>query len=134
MLRPLQALREGPPTASRTFRAWGGFSPRTGAGVYSIWDDAGEPIYANPRNVAAGSLRQLDPAVTAKRPLKFFAYAWGEVSAPFAATHEEALARFKEWGFTVNPNSRHDDELERSVFGRTVIQYDTIQRWIAGCR
>jgi DNA ligase (NAD+) len=76
---------------------------------------AGEPIYANPRNVAAGSLRQLDPAVTAKRPLKFFAYAWGEVSAPFAATHEEALARFKEWGFTVNPNSRHCIGIEQVI-------------------
>src|SRR5439155_24986713 len=47
-----------------------------------------------------------DPAITARRPLKFFAYAWGEVSAPFAQTHEEALARFGEWGFTVNPHSR----------------------------
>jgi DNA ligase (NAD+) len=66
----------------------------------------GEPIFANPRNVAAGSLRQLDPAVTARRPLKFFAYAWGETAAPFARTHAEALARFADWGFTVNPRSR----------------------------
>ncbi len=67
---------------------------------------AGEPLFANPRNVAAGSLRQLDPAVTARRPLKFFAYAWGEVSHPFARTHAEALARFSEWGFSVNQHSK----------------------------
>src|SRR5260370_3574830 len=67
---------------------------------------AGEPVFANPRNVAAGSLRQLDPAITARRPLKFFAYAWGEPSGPFARSHAEALAHFGEWGFSVNPHSR----------------------------
>src|SRR5579863_9602609 len=67
---------------------------------------AGEPVFANPRNVAAGSLRQLDPEITARRPLKFFAYAWGEVSAPFAPTHAQALQKFRDWGFTVNPRSR----------------------------
>jgi DNA ligase (NAD+) len=65
----------------------------------------GEPVFANPRNSAAGSLRQLDPSITARRPLKFFAYAWGEASAPFAATHAEALGHMKRWGFSVNPLS-----------------------------
>ena len=74
--------------------------------VNAAREAAGEPVFANPRNVAAGSLRQLDPAITARRPLRFFAYAWGEVSAPFAATHAEALQKFHDWGFTVNPRSR----------------------------
>ncbi|MCA3718361.1 MAG: NAD-dependent DNA ligase LigA, partial [Brevundimonas sp.] len=71
---------------------------------------AGRRTYANPRNFAAGSLRQIDPTVTAARPLRFFAYAWGETSVPFAETQAEALAAFQSWGFPVNPRSRRVED------------------------
>jgi DNA ligase (NAD+) len=64
---------------------------------------AGEMTYVNPRNSAAGSLRQLDSQVTAKRPLRFFAYAWGELSAPLAPTQAGSVARLHEFGFKTNP-------------------------------
>jgi DNA ligase (NAD+) len=65
--------------------------------------NAGKTLFANPRNAAAGSLRQLDPAITARRPLHFFAYAWGEVSALPAATQMGMIAAFKNLGLPVNP-------------------------------
>jgi DNA ligase (NAD+) len=76
---------------------------------------AGERVYANPRNFASGSLRQIDPRVTASRPLSFFAYAWGEASARFAETQWEALERFREWGLPVNERSARVEELEGLV-------------------
>jgi len=69
-------------------------------------EKAGEPTFVNPRNAAAGALRQLDARITAERPLKFFGYALGEVSERFARSHSEILKRLKEWGFPVNPRSR----------------------------
>ena len=65
--------------------------------------EAGRAPFANPRNAAAGSLRQLDPAVTAQRPLKFFAYAWGEHSALPAATQSGMIAEFRRFGLPTNP-------------------------------
>lgn len=65
-----------------------------------------EAVFANPRNAAAGSLRQLDSRITAKRGLHFFAYSWGELSAPVAETHWGFLEQLKQWGFQVNPLAR----------------------------
>jgi DNA ligase (NAD+) len=65
--------------------------------------EAGEKTFANPRNSAAGSLRQIDPANTAKRPLHFFAYAWGDMSAMPADTQMGMVAKFKSLGLPVNP-------------------------------
>jgi DNA ligase (NAD+) len=67
----------------------------------------GGKVFANPRNAAAGSLRQLDSTITAGRRLSLFAYAMGETSEPVAASHWHYLQRLKAWGFAVNPHVRH---------------------------
>ncbi len=71
----------------------------------TVQAEAGQRLFANPRNAAAGSLRQLDPAITAARPLSLFAYAQGRSSEPVAATHSGYLDRLRGWGFDVNPLS-----------------------------
>ena len=65
--------------------------------------EAGKQLYVNPRNTAAGSLRQLDPAITASRPLGFFAYSWGEMSAMPADTQSGMVRWFASCGFKTNP-------------------------------
>ncbi|HRV63514.1 MAG TPA: NAD-dependent DNA ligase LigA [Albidovulum sp.] len=94
-------------------------------------ETAGDKTFANPRNAAAGSLRQLDAAITAARPLRFFAYAWGELSAPLAETQMGAVERLSALGFQTNPATRICDGPAALVAayreiedGRALLGYD----------
>ncbi|WP_315755092.1 MULTISPECIES: NAD-dependent DNA ligase LigA [unclassified Bradyrhizobium] len=77
--------------------------------------EAGDTIFANPRNSAAGSLRQKDPTITASRPLGFFAYAWGEMSAMPADTQTGMIKWFERCGFTTNPLTRLCHSVEELI-------------------
>src|SRR5512143_1774388 len=86
-------------------RGEGYFGHEDFAALNAAAQAAGQRSYVNPRNAASGSLRQIDPKITAARPLHFFAYAWGLVSDPFADTQWEALEALKAWGFKVTPQA-----------------------------
>ncbi|MEL6687389.1 MAG: NAD-dependent DNA ligase LigA [Pseudomonadota bacterium] len=87
-------------------------------------EEKGDKLYMNPRNAAAGSLRQIDPSVTASRPLRFFAYAWGEVSEPIAETQFEAIEKLKTWGFQTNPLTARFDAAEGLIAHYQQIETD----------
>ena len=94
-------------------------------------EKTGQKTFANPRNAAAGSLRQLDPSITAKRPLKFFAYSLGDAQALGVKHHSDVLAQFDAWCFPVNPLTkvcRSVDELmehyEHIALNRSELGYD----------
>lgn len=78
-------------------------------------ETAGGKIFANPRNAAAGSLRQKDPAITAARPLRFLAHGWGELSAPLGSTQLEAMERLRALGFPVSDLLRRFDSLDEML-------------------
>ena len=73
------------------------------AGLNAREEEVGRKRFANPRNAAAGSLRQLDISITKVRPLRFFAYAWGETRKAFATSQSDAMQVFANWGFVINP-------------------------------
>ena len=83
------------------------------AALNKAQEEEGRPIYANPRNSAAGSVRQLDPAITAGRSLNFFAYTWGEISELPAKTQTGMLEKFTDYGFVVNPLVRRCQTLDQ---------------------
>lgn len=92
---------------------------------------AGERLFANPRNAAAGSLRQLDSVITAKRPLRFFAYGWGEVAGLSAETQWDVYQLLRAWGFPLNPLIRLARSVEEMLetyrdieSGRAGLDYD----------
>jgi len=87
-------------------------SHREFAALNKRQEKEGKPVYANPRNSAAGSVRQLDPAITAARALNFFAYAWGEVSEFPADTQWGMLDAFRAFGFTVNPLTKRIETVD----------------------
>ena len=75
----------------------------------------GEPAFANPRNAAAGSLRQLDPNITANRPLKIYCYGIGEVVGRKFDSHWEVLQTLKAWGLRVNPQIERHGGIEEAI-------------------
>lgn len=97
-------------------------------------ETSGGKTFSNPRNAAAGSLRQLDAAVTRSRPLRFFAHAWGEISEPLADAHSGALERLGKLGFPTNPLAGKcdgpDDLLRR--YGEIAVKRPTLDYDIDG--
>ena len=94
-------------------------------------EDIGETPFANPRNAAAGSLRQLDSKITAERNLSLFAYTWGEVSERCWNSQEEFFDRLKKWGFPTNPLNKLcrslqeiDENFTRLMEIRAELPYD----------
>jgi DNA ligase (NAD+) len=93
--------------------------------------EAGKAVFANPRNSAAGSLRQLDPAVTASRPLRFFAYGWGETGKLPADTQWGVYDHMRDWGLPTNPLMRQVKSVDEMMAfhaeieaGRAALGYD----------
>ncbi|WP_441967268.1 NAD-dependent DNA ligase LigA [Microvirga sp. 2MCAF38] len=94
------------------------------AAINERQEAAGKQPFANPRNAAAGSLRQLDPAITASRPLRFFAYAWGEMSAMPASTQHGMIDAFRSFGFKTNPLTKLVSSVEEMLAHYHAIETD----------
>ncbi|HVP83964.1 MAG TPA: NAD-dependent DNA ligase LigA [Rhizomicrobium sp.] len=102
-IRDVPLHLKGKPPAVLEVRGEVYMSHKEFAALNKRQEKEGKPVYANPRNSAAGSVRQLDPSITASRQLNFFAYTWGEISKLPAKTQWDMLEAFKDYGFRVNP-------------------------------
>jgi len=96
--------------------------------------ERGEPIFANPRNAAAGSLRQLDPAITASRPLEIFCHSAGAIDGASFATHWDLLGALAQWGLQTNPLNRRCPDLATALsqYATLVATRDTLPYEIDG--
>ena len=101
------------------------------AGMNARQEAIGGKLFANPRNAAAGGVRQIDPEITRSRPLRFFAYGWGQLSAPVAARQSDFLARMHDWGLPVNQRTQlcRDLDTVKAVYqdlaaARAALPYD----------
>ena len=92
------------------------------AALNAAQEKIGGKTFANPRNAAAGSLRQLDPSITKSRPLAFFAYSWGDLSEPLADTQSNAIIRLAALGFQINPLTKLCESVDQMI-----AQYTTIE-------
>jgi DNA ligase (NAD+) len=130
-IRSVPATLKGPAPALIEIRGEVFMTKADFLALNAAQEEAGHRLFANPRNAAAGSLRQLDPSITAARPLSLFAYAMGEASERVAETHWDYLQRLRDWGFDVNELSallRTEAEAEafqlRMGEGRASLAYD----------
>lgn len=96
--------------------------------------ERGEPVFANPRNAAAGSLRQLDPAITAGRPLELFCHSAGAIEGARFTTHWDFLASLAQWGLPTNPLNRRCPDLATALrqYAALVATRDTLPYEIDG--
>ena len=90
--------------------------------------------FVNARNTASGGLRQIDPSLTAKRRLRFFAYSWGKTSEPIGGLYGEFLERLEKWGFQVNPLAHHCETLEDGLahYRHIVAERDSLPYQVDG--
>ena len=82
-----------------------------------------EPLFANPRNAAAGSLRQLDPSITAKRPLSIFCYEAGNITGDTFSSHKDFLSALAEWGFPVNSEIALTNDVDQMLSYHKKLEY-----------
>ncbi len=108
---PLRLLGENPPELLNV-RGEVHMSKKDFDELNETQRETGGKIYANPRNLTAGSLKQLDPKVTAARPLKYVAYAYGELTGEVITTQWDFLMRIRDWGLPINKHSKRCEQIE----------------------